>query len=108
MFAPGIPLVMAEFKSTNETLGSFAVSVYLLGYTFGPLSIASLSELYGRRTVYQVNTALVLVFTAPWARSTTLGMLIGFRFLSGRVGSSRPTMGPGGVAASDKRLVEGQ
>jgi hypothetical protein len=35
MFAPGVPEVMREFHSTNETLGSFVVSIYLLGFAFG-------------------------------------------------------------------------
>jgi hypothetical protein len=35
MFAPGVPEAMHEFGSTNETLGSFVISVYLLGNAFG-------------------------------------------------------------------------
>jgi hypothetical protein len=66
MFAPGIPLVMAEFESTNENLASFVVSVYLLGYAFGPLVIAPMSELYGRLPVYQINTIL---FTAYYSNT---------------------------------------
>jgi hypothetical protein len=30
MFAPGIPSVMQTFNTTNESLGTFAVSVYIL------------------------------------------------------------------------------
>jgi hypothetical protein len=30
MFAPGIPSVMADFNSTNASLGTFCVSVYIL------------------------------------------------------------------------------
>lgn len=45
MFAPGVPDVMTEFHSQNEQLASFVVSVYILGYAFGPLLIAPLSEL---------------------------------------------------------------
>jgi hypothetical protein len=35
MFAPGIPELMHEFKSTNVQLASFVVSVYVLGFAFG-------------------------------------------------------------------------
>ncbi|KAH7403011.1 major facilitator superfamily domain-containing protein [Cadophora sp. MPI-SDFR-AT-0126] len=48
MFAPSVGNVLTEFGSTNLDLGSFSVSVYLLGYAFGPLIIAPLSEMYGR------------------------------------------------------------
>ena len=37
MFAPGVPLVMADFHSTNELLAGFVVSVYVLGFACGPL-----------------------------------------------------------------------
>lgn len=108
MFAPGIPLVMKEFNSTNESLGSFAVSVYLLGYAFGPLIIAPLSELYGRWPVYQVNTTLFILFTAGCAKSTSLAMLISFRFLAGLVGSCPLTMGAGSIADCFKQEERGK
>ena len=34
MFAPGIPSVMADFNSTNASLGTFCVSVYILVFAF--------------------------------------------------------------------------
>lgn len=37
MFAPAVPQVMRDFNSDSDTLASFAVSVYVLGYAFGPL-----------------------------------------------------------------------
>lgn len=38
MFAPGVPEVMKDFGSTNDMLEGFMVSVYVLGFSFGPLS----------------------------------------------------------------------
>lgn len=32
IFAPGIPFVNADFNNTSQMLGSFAVSVYILGF----------------------------------------------------------------------------
>jgi len=37
MFSPAIPNVMAEFGTTSEILGSFSVSMFILGYAIGPL-----------------------------------------------------------------------
>ena len=37
MFAPAVPQVMKDFGSASEDLASFVVSVYVLGYAFGPL-----------------------------------------------------------------------
>lgn len=39
MFAPGVPQVMASFHSTNDMLEQFMVSVYVLGFGFGPMSM---------------------------------------------------------------------
>ncbi|KZM22558.1 transmembrane transport [Ascochyta rabiei] len=39
MFAPGVPEVMRDFNSTNDMLQGFMVSVYVLGFSFGPLTI---------------------------------------------------------------------
>jgi hypothetical protein len=87
MFAPAAPEVMQEFRSTNVDLASFVVSVYILGYAFGPLFIAPMSELYGRLPVCHVNAALFLVFNVGCAKSAGLPMLVVFRFLAGVAGS---------------------
>lgn len=54
MFAPGVNQLVKDFEITSTELASFVVSVYLLGYCFGPLLIAPISELYGRRWVCQL------------------------------------------------------
>jgi MFS family permease len=52
MFAPAIGQVMTTFHSSDSLLASFVVSVWILGYFFGPLFLGPLSELYGRLPVY--------------------------------------------------------
>jgi len=98
MFAPGIPDVMSEFHSTNTQLASFVVSVYVLGYAFGPLIIAPLSELYGRLIIYPVCNVMFVIVTVACAVSSNLNMLIGFRFLEGTFGSCPLTIGGGSIA----------
>jgi len=98
MFAPGVPEVMAEFKSDSTTLAEFVVSVYLLGFAIGPLVISPFSELYGRLPVYIITTVLFIIFTVGCALSTNLNMLIAFRFLAGCVGVAPVTIGGGTIA----------
>ena len=43
MFAPAVPDAMRTFDSDSVTLASFVVSVYVLGYAFGPLYFLSFS-----------------------------------------------------------------
>lgn len=83
-------------KST--ILAEFVVSIYILGFAFGPLLIAPMSELYGRAPVYNVCNLFFVVFTVCCAVSTNMGMLIAFRFLAGCAGASPLTIGGGTIA----------
>jgi multidrug resistance protein len=98
MFAPGVPQVMEEFQSDNNLLASFVVSIFILGYVFGPLIVAPLAELFGRLYVYHISHILFTVFTIACAYSNSIGMLIAFRLLAGIVGSTPITIGGGSVA----------
>jgi multidrug resistance protein len=98
MFAPAISEVMAEFHSDNEALASFVVSVYVLGFAFGPLFLAPMSELYGRWILYMACTALFFILTIACAVSSSLNMLIGFHFLAGTAGGASIAIGGGSIA----------
>jgi hypothetical protein len=37
IFAPGVPAVMKEFHSDSTLLSGFVLSIYVLGFAFGPL-----------------------------------------------------------------------
>ena len=95
MFAPGVEDVLTEFHSTSSTLGSMVVSVYVLGYCVGPLIVAPLSEMYGRVPLYHVSNVLFIIFTIACAVSSSLPMLIVFRFFAGTVGSTPLSIGGG-------------
>ncbi|KAK5074222.1 hypothetical protein LTR64_006632 [Lithohypha guttulata] len=98
MFAPGVPDMMEDFHSTNVTLASFVVSVYVLGYACGPLVIAPMSELYGRVPVYNICTFWFLVWTVLCGISVNMPMIIVMRFLAGLFGSCPITIGSGTIA----------
>jgi multidrug resistance protein len=96
--APGIPFVSADFKNTSALLGSFAVSVYLLGFAVGPLFLSPLSEIYGRRIILNISNVFFCAFTLGCALAPNLGGLIGMRFLAGVGGSACLTIGTGVIA----------
>ncbi|CAI7573574.1 unnamed protein product [Penicillium crustosum] len=98
MFAPGVGQLVKDFNVTSTELASFVVSVYLLGYCFGPLLIAPLSELYGRQYVYHVCNVLYVIWTIACAFAPEIGSLIVFRFLAGFAGSCPLTIGAGTIA----------
>jgi multidrug resistance protein len=88
---------MKEFNSTNETLGAFVTTVFLIGYTFGPCVIAPLSEIYGRAILYEICIVLFIVFNVACAMANSIGSLTAFRPLAGITGSCPVTLGPGTV-----------
>jgi MFS family permease len=98
MFAPGVPQVMRDFKSDNIYLASFVVSVYLLGYSFGPLLIAPLSEMYGRAPLYTACNFLFTIFNVACALAPNKAALIVFRLFAGLAGSCPLTIGAGTLA----------
>lgn len=98
MFAPGVGQLVKDFNVTSTELGSFVVSVYLLGYCFGPLLIAPLSELYGRQYIYHVCNILYVIWTIACAFAPEIGSLVVFRFLAGFAGSCPLTIGAGSIA----------
>lgn len=98
MFAPGVPGIMREFNSTNEKMATFVVSVYVLGFAFGPLVAAPMSEIYGRARCYNVANVFFIIFTVATALSQNMGMLIAFRFFMGFAGSTPITNGSGTIS----------
>ncbi|KAF2450143.1 cycloheximide resistance protein [Karstenula rhodostoma CBS 690.94] len=98
MSASATPLIMSNFGSTNQTLGPFVTSVYILGYAFGPLAWAPLSELYGRLPIYNICNILFLIFSIACSVAPNLGALIAFRFFAGIAASCPITISSGTVA----------
>ncbi|UKZ64906.1 uncharacterized protein TrAtP1_006112 [Trichoderma atroviride] len=108
MFAPGVPDLMLEFRSTNEELAAFCVSVYVLGFAAGPMFFAPLSEIYGRSIIYNITNVGFIVFVIACAEAPSLNALIAFRFFCGIFGSVPITIGGAVIAdmiAQEKRGV---
>ncbi|OTA68720.1 bicyclomycin resistance protein [Hypoxylon sp. EC38] len=106
IFAPGVPQVVAEFRSTSLEIAAFVVSVYVLGFAAGPLLFAPLSEIYGRVILYHIANLGFVAFSVGCALSPTLNALIVFRFFAGVFGSVSITNGGGTIAdmiAQEKR-----
>ncbi|KAF2157531.1 MFS general substrate transporter [Myriangium duriaei CBS 260.36] len=107
MFAPGIQYVDQTFHQSSDILSSLVVSVYLVGYAFGPLLAAPLCEIYGRAIVYQTTNILFVIFTIACAVAPSFNSLIGFRFLAGSAGSAPLVLGGGTIADMFKREERG-
>jgi len=103
MVAPALPKTLLTFPS-SPTVGTLSISIFLIGYTLGPLFLAPLSEVYGRvRIVNAANTFLVISLMAC-ALAPSMGALITFRVLAGLGGSAVMVTAP--AIAADLYPVE--
>ncbi|KAH7138270.1 major facilitator superfamily domain-containing protein [Dendryphion nanum] len=98
MFAPGVPDVMEAFNSTNDMLAGFMVSIYVLGFAFGPMIIAPLSEMYGRLPLYHSCNVLFIIFSIAAAVASSMSQFIVFRFFMGCFGGAPLVLGGGTIA----------
>ncbi|KAI9369643.1 major facilitator superfamily domain-containing protein [Aspergillus egyptiacus] len=98
MFAPAISYMAADVGETDQTILSFTVSVYLLGYAFGPLLLAPLSEIYGRRVVLSCANWFFVVWQIGCALAQNIETEIVCRLLAGIGGVGCITLGAGVIA----------
>lgn len=93
LYAPGIPAMQRDFNNHDNTLATFSMTIYVLGFCVGPLLFAPLSEVYGRAIIYQCCLAVFLCFTAACALSSSISMLVALRFFAGCFGAAPVAIG---------------
>jgi multidrug resistance protein len=89
--------IAAYFGVSVEAAG-LVVTLFLLGYCFGPLFWAPLSEFYGRRYIFYISFTLYLAFNFLCAFAPNFGSLLVGRFLTGTFASSPLSNAPGVLA----------
>ncbi|POS75629.1 major facilitator superfamily transporter [Diaporthe helianthi] len=93
ILSPGISSLMVEFGESQRIVGSMTVSIYLLGYVVGPMVMAPMGEIYGRRPVLTAANIFFCCWQIGCALAPNIGSLIVFRFLSGVGGAGCLTVG---------------
>lgn len=81
-FSPASMKFTKEFHVSAE-VGVLGLSLYVLGLAFGPMTLAPLSEYYGRTLLYVVPYGIFLLFLLGTALVTNLGGFLVLRILSG-------------------------
>ncbi|KAK2730951.1 MFS multidrug transporter [Colletotrichum kahawae] len=98
MPAPAVREILKDFNAPDGVLSSLVVSIFNLGFVFGPVLAAPMSELYGRYAAYSISNVLFLACNAACAVSPNIGVLLVFRFLSGCAGAAPLSIGGGTIA----------
>jgi DHA1 family multidrug resistance protein-like MFS transporter len=87
IFSAAIPAVARHFGVANE-VGTLGTSFYVLGFAFGPIFWAPLSELKGRRLPLIIAPFAMCIFNFAVAVGKDLQTVIICRFFAGLFGSA--------------------
>ncbi|KAM5464811.1 hypothetical protein MauCBS54593_006904 [Microsporum audouinii] len=97
--APGLEIISTDLNIMTPAEQTMVVSIFVLGFAFGPLIASPLSEIYGRVRVVQSWNLLYLIFNTGCGAANSKETLLVLRFISGFFGSA--TLGIGGGTLSD-------
>lgn len=89
--------IAAEFHVSVIAAG-LVITLFLLGYCFGPLFFAPLSEFFGRRYIFYITFIGYLVFNFLCAWAPNFGALLVGRFITGTFASAPLSNAPGVLA----------
>lgn len=93
-----IPYIVADFGIDSKAQAILPISVFLVGYIFGPLVFGPLSETYGRRAVFVPSFTCLVLFTMGCALAPNWPVLIFLRLCAG-ICASAPVTLVGGLYA---------
>jgi len=85
--------IAEDFGLTDAITPTLPVSLFVLGLGIGPLYLAPLSEIYGRRIVYNISFPIFTLLNIGCALSPNIQCLAVLRFLAGMAGSAAPSLG---------------
>lgn len=108
ILAVGTQAIAADFGLTNIYTLNLPVGMYALGLGLGPLYLAPLSELRGRRIVYLSSFFLFTILNIGCALAPNITALSILRFLSGACGSAGPTLGGASIGDMFQRRDRGK
>ncbi|KAI1639138.1 major facilitator superfamily protein [Biscogniauxia mediterranea] len=81
-FSPAEDSFRSEF-GVSQTVATLGLSLYILGLAFGPMSLAPLSEYFGRSVIYIGSYGVFLLFLAGTALVQSVIAFMVLRFFSG-------------------------
>ncbi|KAM5483306.1 hypothetical protein MaudMau93_006408 [Microsporum audouinii] len=93
-----IPFIAREFNVQSTEQLTLPISLFLLGYVFGPIVCGPLSESYGRKPVIVVGFVAFMLFTLTCAVMQSWAALLVMRFFVG-VAAAAPISVVGGMLA---------
>ncbi|KAF7945542.1 hypothetical protein EAE96_010309 [Botrytis aclada] len=100
--------IAATFSLASSYGPGLPLGFYILGLGLGPLYLAPLSEIYGRRHVYLAAFSAFTILNIGCALSPNVASLTILRFLSGIAGSAGPTLGGSSIGDMFSKRTRGK
>ncbi|EQK99863.1 polyamine transporter 3 [Ophiocordyceps sinensis CO18] len=97
--APALGQIADALDITQPAQQTMVVSIFVLGFAFGPLVASPLSEIYGRTVIVQTWNLVYLAFNTACGGARSKESLLVLRFLAGLFGSA--TLGISGGTLGD-------
>lgn len=82
----------------KQEITNLTVTCFVMGFGLGPLFLAPLSEVFGRRPIYCISLFLYFIFTLPSALAKNAATLVVARMIAG-LAASAPMCNVGGTIA---------
>lgn len=86
MMAPALAAI-ANDLGTSQASAQIFLSIFVLAFAFGPMVLAPLSEVFGRRPVWILSSCFFILWNTVSGFSNSTGLLIASRLLAG-IGAS--------------------
>lgn len=90
--------INSDFNVDGEASRVLPISMYLIGYIFGPVVFAPLSETYGRQRIMQFTFIAFMIFMMATALAPNWTAFLLFRMFTG-IAASSPIAVTGGIYA---------
>lgn len=108
ILAAGSLEIARDFELQSIYTPGLSVGMYVLGLGLGPLWLAPLSELYGRRVVYLGSFSVFTIINVGCALAPNITVLAVLRLLTGACGSAGPTLGGASIGDMFARKDRGR
>lgn len=94
VFLPAMEEICEQFNTTKDIV-NISYGTYVLSLAFFPLWWSSLSEQFGRRSIFIISFICYIGFVIACALSQSIAMLMVFRFFSGACAAAIQALGAG-------------
>jgi MFS family permease len=82
MMAPALGQISKDLHTTESTT-QMTLSIYVLSFAFGPMVLAPMTEVFGRKPVWLAAGSFYILWNTVCGFSHNNGLMIASRFLSG-------------------------